>query len=518
MARIRTAVMVACVTLLCTSAGAAQVKGNRLNERYSQGLHAYYAGEWEAAHSAFSEVIKAGFQNPCCYYFRGMVSYQQGDKQSAQQDFQAGAAREANAIRQKFPISKALERVQGGARVMIERARLQARLAVVQKRLTREKQRYEALVRNEAKVVRKAAPGSGAAEPAIEITDKAANDPFADGGAGLTGSAVAADATAKPAAVGTGVIPRGNQEPAPAVAPKKEEVNPFGEDPADDADAARPAPATEPEEANPFGEPADDADAAKLPTPAPAAERSSGGRGWSRLKESDADGDGKISKDEAPDNIKRFFDRLDKNGDGFIEEGELSSTGGGGNRPAPAAPAAAPEKEEANPFGEPADDADAAKPAPATEPEEANPFGEPADGPDATAKPAPREQPAAAASGGNPLGAVLRAFSKAAGVEGLVPSAEQLESELEELLPLNPFGGGESDVEADAAAESPARPVENPFAEPAAQKPAAQKPAAQKPAAEPSNPFDTPEKEAAAPAKPAPAAKPQAPAEENPFD
>ncbi|MCH2401709.1 MAG: EF-hand domain-containing protein, partial [Pirellulales bacterium] len=119
--------------------------------------------------------------------------------------------------------------------------------------------------------------------------------------------------------------------------------NPFGE-PADDADAAKPAPATEPEEANPFGEPADDADAAKLPTPAPAAERSSGGRGWSRLKENDADGDGKISKDEAPDNIKRFFDRLDKNGDGFIEEGELSSTGGGGNRPAPAEDGAADAK------------------------------------------------------------------------------------------------------------------------------------------------------------------------------
>ena len=498
MARIRTAMMVACVTLLYTSAGAAQVKANRLNERYSQGLHAYYSGELEAAHSAFSEVIKAGFQNPCCYYFRGMVSYQQGDKQSAQQDFQVGAAREANAIRQKFPISKSLERVQGGARVMIERARLQARLAVLQKRLTREKQRYEALVRNEAKVVRKAAPEPGAAEPAIEIKSKAANDPFADGGAGLTGSTVEAGVTAKPAAVGTGVIPRGNQEPAPAVAPKEEEANPFGEDPADDADAAKP------------------------PTPAPAAERSSGGRGWSRLKESDADGDGKISKDEAPDNIKRFFDRLDKNGDGFIEEGELSSTGGGGNRPAPAAPAPAPKEEEANPFGDPVDDADAARPAPAAQPDEANPFGEPADGPDAAAKPAPVEQPAAAnpaaASGGNPLGAVLRAFSKAAGVEGLetiwqAPAAEQLGSELEELLPLNPFGGSESDVEADAAAESPARPVENPFAEPAAQKPAPQKPAA-----EPSNPFDTPEEEAAAPAKPAPAAKPQAPVEENPFD
>ena len=73
------------------------------------------------------------------------------------------------------------------------------------------------------------------------------------------------------------------------------------------------------------------------PAPAPAGEQqSSGGRGWSRLKENDSDGDGKISKDEAPENLKRFFDRLDKNGDGFIEESELSSTRGGGNRPAPA--------------------------------------------------------------------------------------------------------------------------------------------------------------------------------------
>ncbi len=60
-----------------------------------------------------------------------------------------------------------------------------------------------------------------------------------------------------------------------------------------------------------------------------------GGRGWSRLKASDADGDGKISKDEAPDNIKRFFDRMDKNQDGFIEESEVGGSrgGSGGGRP-----------------------------------------------------------------------------------------------------------------------------------------------------------------------------------------
>ncbi|MBB74752.1 MAG: hypothetical protein CMJ75_09585 [Planctomycetaceae bacterium] len=54
-----------------------------------------------------------------------------------------------------------------------------------------------------------------------------------------------------------------------------------------------------------------------------------GGRGWSRLKENDADGDGKISKDEAPENIKRFFDRMDKNKDGFIEESEVGGRRGG---------------------------------------------------------------------------------------------------------------------------------------------------------------------------------------------
>ena len=68
--------------------------------------------------------------------------------------------------------------------------------------------------------------------------------------------------------------------------------------------------------------------------PAAAAGRAAGGRrggrGWSRLKENDSDGDGKISKDEAPENIKRLFDRMDKNKDGFIEESEVGGRRGGG--------------------------------------------------------------------------------------------------------------------------------------------------------------------------------------------
>ena len=67
------------------------------------------------------------------------------------------------------------------------------------------------------------------------------------------------------------------------------------------------------------------------PASTPTAPQTRGsGRGWERLKVNDTDGDGKVSKEEAPENYQRFFDRLDKNGDGFIEESEVSGGGGGG--------------------------------------------------------------------------------------------------------------------------------------------------------------------------------------------
>jgi Ca2+-binding EF-hand superfamily protein len=48
----------------------------------------------------------------------------------------------------------------------------------------------------------------------------------------------------------------------------------------------------------------------------------------------DANGDGKISKDEAPDRLKENFDRMDRNSDGFLTQEEMQSAfERGGQRP-----------------------------------------------------------------------------------------------------------------------------------------------------------------------------------------
>ena len=52
---------------------------------------------------------------------------------------------------------------------------------------------------------------------------------------------------------------------------------------------------------------------------------SGGSRRSGNLMDYDKDGDGKVSKDEAPERMRSFFDRIDGNGDGFIDEAEVSA-------------------------------------------------------------------------------------------------------------------------------------------------------------------------------------------------
>ncbi len=48
------------------------------------------------------------------------------------------------------------------------------------------------------------------------------------------------------------------------------------------------------------------------------------------LSSLDADGDGRLSLNEAPEPLKNMFDQLDRNGDGFIAEDELPGGRGAG--------------------------------------------------------------------------------------------------------------------------------------------------------------------------------------------
>jgi hypothetical protein len=50
--------------------------------------------------------------------------------------------------------------------------------------------------------------------------------------------------------------------------------------------------------------------------------RPQGSQRQPNLSDLDKDGDGKISKDEAPERMKERFDRIDQNGDGFIDAKE----------------------------------------------------------------------------------------------------------------------------------------------------------------------------------------------------
>lgn len=64
-----------------------------------------------------------------------------------------------------------------------------------------------------------------------------------------------------------------------------------------------------------------------------------GGRPQFSFSESDADGDGKLSSDEAPEWMQNAFDRIDANSDGFVDQAELAEmrsrmrAAGGGRGP-----------------------------------------------------------------------------------------------------------------------------------------------------------------------------------------
>ena len=113
--------------LLWTSAACGQITGPA-GATYARGVDAYFSGSSAEAERYLGQAIAELPDDPRPYYFRALVLLRSGRRDEAISDMQIGAAVEAQRPRQ-FAVGTALERVQGGDRLLLEQYRREARAA-----------------------------------------------------------------------------------------------------------------------------------------------------------------------------------------------------------------------------------------------------------------------------------------------------------------------------------------------------------------------------------------------------
>jgi len=105
------------------------------------GMHAFHGGDYGESFEWLSGVIAAGSKDPRAYYFRGLAAWRCGREDEAQADFLEGARLEALGEGGRN-IGRALERVQGADRLMLERYRAKARTVSASRDLEAAGRRY----------------------------------------------------------------------------------------------------------------------------------------------------------------------------------------------------------------------------------------------------------------------------------------------------------------------------------------------------------------------------------------
>lgn len=149
--------------VLCSAASFAQ--DAVLAHFYGKAVHRYFARDYAGAFEYLNKAIENGSNDPRCYYFRGLTYLNLGREEEAREDFQQGAKMEMLDTCQVVSVSKALERIQGRTRLMIEEYRENARLQAMVKMENVRRARYEELKREEARVLDQSAPAVGLPEP-----------------------------------------------------------------------------------------------------------------------------------------------------------------------------------------------------------------------------------------------------------------------------------------------------------------------------------------------------------------
>ncbi|MDO5566723.1 MAG: hypothetical protein Q4G59_08700, partial [Planctomycetia bacterium] len=96
---------------------------------YSQGVFQFYDGHFAEAEASFDAASKADPSDPRPYFFKGLCQSRQGDEVGSKDSLQKGAYLENTAKGRLYNVSRALSRVQGYERTMIEDTRRAGRIA-----------------------------------------------------------------------------------------------------------------------------------------------------------------------------------------------------------------------------------------------------------------------------------------------------------------------------------------------------------------------------------------------------
>ncbi len=120
---------------------------------YGTGVYACLAGDLATAQTALDQSLQIYKKAPCAWYYRGVVRLRQGDTDGASRDFETGALIEMAQLGQMTNVGRALSQIQGAERQEIERYRQNARRVKTEKYKAWCAARYEALRREEQRVL-----------------------------------------------------------------------------------------------------------------------------------------------------------------------------------------------------------------------------------------------------------------------------------------------------------------------------------------------------------------------------
>jgi hypothetical protein len=241
--------------LVCLCAMPLAAQDAVLGQMYGSGVHAYFNEDYVKTHQCLTTAIDGKTQDPRAYYFRGLALLKLGRPQEAETDFKSGAKLESAVDPSRvYNVARALERIQGNDRATLEKYRLEARMAALQRAEDAHRRRYQETMKEQRDFLQQQSI-SGAAKPVETPVDvpkapdaaPAANtppaEPFSPGEPGKVtepnkadaGGAKMPEAVTPPSTLETPAekpTPKAPETPKPAAGSE----DPFG------ADATKPAP------------------------------------------------------------------------------------------------------------------------------------------------------------------------------------------------------------------------------------------------------------------------------------